>query len=220
MSDNPFRKFLCPQCLGFGGQLCQEPLCRDPQWRQCTKPFPCNVICKMCKGEGEIEGDRISMREIQTSLPWSIRYSQDFRTNPQPHKDFAHALVHISKAAGKLAALVDDMDHDWSVADDPQLRETYGKYVADLVICAMRMSNTFPGGVLDLEKAVLDRIKAKNPQALPPPALNDGPVRWELLPECPHCKAAAKQPCLPLGNICVERILPFVKDEATKIEGT
>jgi hypothetical protein len=107
------------------------------------------------------------MREIQVSLPWTIRYSQDFRSNPQPHKDFAHALVHVTKALGKLMALVDDMDHDRQVADDPRLRESHGRYLADLVVCAMRAANTFPGGVVDLEKAVRDRIQEKNPLAFP-----------------------------------------------------
>jgi hypothetical protein len=149
--------------------------------------------------------EKKTMREIQTSLPWSIRYSRDFRANPQPHKDFTHALVHVAKANGKLMALVDDMDHDREVADDPKLRETYGKYIADLVICAMRAANTFPGGVLDLEKAVLDRIRDKNPPARAQDA--NGPViHWDLLPDCPTCKALATWPCQPSGYLCIARI--------------
>lgn len=103
-----------------------------------------------------------TLRELQTNLPWTIRYSQDFRSNPQPHKDFAHAMHHVAKASGKLHALVDDMDHDRTVADSAALRADYGKYVADLVVCALRLANTFPGGVLDLERAVVDRIESKN----------------------------------------------------------
>lgn len=108
-----------------------------------------------------IERDK-TLRELQTSLPWTIRYSRDYRANPQPHKDFTHALVHVSKALGKLMGLADDMDHDREVADNPKLREEYGKYVADLVVCALRASNVFPGGVLDLQKTVQDRITDKN----------------------------------------------------------
>jgi len=78
------------------------------------------------------------------------------------HKDFAHTLHHVSKAAGQLHALADDMDHDRALADDPSLRENYGKYVADLVVCALRIANTFPGGVLDLQRAVHERIEGKN----------------------------------------------------------
>ena len=53
-----------------------------------------------------------TIRELQTNLPWTVRYSHDFRSNPQSHKDFAHALHHASKAMGRLHELADDMDHD------------------------------------------------------------------------------------------------------------
>lgn len=104
-----------------------------------------------------------SIRDLQVNLPWTIRYSTDFRSSPVAHKDFAHALHHVSKAAGKLHELADDMDHDRTVADGGQvLRETYEKYVADLVVCALRIANTFPGGMIDLERAVIERIESKN----------------------------------------------------------
>jgi hypothetical protein len=105
----------------------------------------------------------MTIREFQTNLPWSIKYSADFRANPQPHKDFAHALTHIHKATGKLSAFVDDMDHRKETALDTKWnREEYTKYIADLVICALRMANTFPGGVIDLQNAVKDRLETKN----------------------------------------------------------
>jgi hypothetical protein len=104
----------------------------------------------------------MTLRELQTNLPWTIKYSQDFRSSPQPHKDFAHALHHVGKATGRLHELADDMDHDRAVALGENVRETYHKYVADLVVCALRLANTFPGGVLDLERAVVERIESKN----------------------------------------------------------
>jgi hypothetical protein len=103
-----------------------------------------------------------TIRELQTSLPWTSSYSRDFRSSPQTHKDFAHALHHVSKAAGKLHGLADDMDHDREIADDPTLRERHAKYIADLVVCALRCANTFPGGVVDLQTAVEERIVEKN----------------------------------------------------------
>jgi len=103
-----------------------------------------------------------TIRDFQTKLPWTIKYSRDFRSSPQTHKDFAHALHHVSKAAGKLHALADDMDHDRELAADNTLPERYGKYIADLVVCALRMANTFPGCQVDLQTAVLDRIETKN----------------------------------------------------------
>ncbi|HEY1404586.1 MAG TPA: hypothetical protein VGB05_10700 [Pyrinomonadaceae bacterium] len=103
-----------------------------------------------------------TLRELQVTLPWTVRYSEDFRANRQSHKDFAHALHHIFKAGGKLAGFVDDMDHDRNVADgQPGL--TYGKYIADLVVCALRLANTMPSGPVDLHAAVVNRIVEKNP---------------------------------------------------------
>ncbi len=108
----------------------------------------------------------MNLRELQTNLPWTIRYSTDFRSSPITHKDFAHALHHVSKAAGHLHALADDMDHDRDIADTVSLRENYSKYVADLVVCALRIANTFPGGVIDLQEAVINRIETKNGTSL------------------------------------------------------
>ena len=50
-----------------------------------------------------------TIRELQTNLPWTVRYSHDFRSNPQSHKDFAHALHHASKAMGRLHELADEL---------------------------------------------------------------------------------------------------------------
>ncbi len=110
----------------------------------------------------DINARDLTLREFQTRLPWTIRYSNDFRSSPMTHKDFAHTMHHVSKAAGHLHALADDMDHDREIADDSTLRERYAKYVADLVVCALRLANTFPGGVIDLQQATHDRIETKN----------------------------------------------------------
>jgi hypothetical protein len=103
-----------------------------------------------------------TLRELQTSLPWTIKYSRDYRASPLPHKDFAHACHHASMAMGHLHGLVDNMDHDRELAADRGLRNRYAKHVADLVVCALRMANTFPGGGLDLQDAVIERIQTKN----------------------------------------------------------
>lgn len=111
-------------------------------------------------------GFDLTLRELQTNLPWTIRYSADFRANPQPHKDFAHALIHVGKASGKLFALIDDMDHRKETADNPAIRD-FVPYLADLVVCALRAANTFPGGVVDLQRAVEKRLETKNGVKLP-----------------------------------------------------
>lgn len=105
-----------------------------------------------------------TIRELQTSLPWTIHYSNDFRNNPQSHKDFQHALLHVIKAFGGLATIIDQNEHkgfDFSLLEN---RKEVEKYIADLVICALRMANTCPDGVIDLQNIVENRIQSKNNQ--------------------------------------------------------
>jgi hypothetical protein len=99
-----------------------------------------------------------NLRELQNSLPWTIRYHRDFRSNPQAHKDFEHALLHVFKAAGKLAAICNDAEHGGHDFNHNEV----APYVADLVVCALRMANTCPNQVIDLQAAVEDRIATKN----------------------------------------------------------
>lgn len=110
----------------------------------------------------------ISLRALQERLPWRSTYSAAFESGPA-HRHFGHTVLHLAKPIGGLAELVDLLDHRADlVAGAPDtragsyLRERAGKYIADLVILAVRLAVTFPGGPLDLERAVLDRVKEKN----------------------------------------------------------
>lgn len=103
-----------------------------------------------------------TLRELQTKLPWTIKYSEDFRKSPITHKEFAHALLHVTKATGKLAEFVNDMDHDKNCALDPMNKSGYSQYIADLVICALQLANTFPGQQIDLHDKVVNYIESKN----------------------------------------------------------
>ncbi len=105
-----------------------------------------------------------TIRELQSGLPWTAHYHRDFRSSPQTHKDFGHALLHIHKAGGKLAAIIDDAEHAGFDFADPAKRAEVEKYIADMVICALRMANTCPDGVVDLQRAVETRLAAKNNQ--------------------------------------------------------
>lgn len=102
--------------------------------------------------------DDKTIRELQSSLPWTVHYHHDFRASPMAHKDFAHALLHVHKAGGKLAAVVNDAEHGGAEFTAEQV----DNYVADLVVCALRMANTCPGRTIDLQRAVEDRITNKN----------------------------------------------------------
>lgn len=100
----------------------------------------------------------LTIRELQTQLPWTIHYHHDFRQSPMAHKDFAHALLHVFKAAGKLASVVNDAEHGGSEFKSDEV----DRYIADLVVCALRMANTCPGRIIDLQREVEDRIENKN----------------------------------------------------------
>ncbi|MEP4193347.1 MAG: hypothetical protein ABJN51_19805, partial [Sneathiella sp.] len=98
-----------------------------------------------------------TLRELQSSLPWTAHYHRDFRATPMTHKDFSHGLLHVHKAGGKLAAMIDDAEHggvDWSIQE---VRAEAEKYIADFVICALRMANTCPDGTIDLQSIVENR---------------------------------------------------------------
>ena len=99
------------------------------------------------------------LKELQNRLPWVAKNSRKFNDNPQEHKDFAHAISHAMKALGELSSMVEEMDHIQSAkyfAVNPE------KYMSDLVICALRMANTFPGRKIDLEAEIIHRLESKN----------------------------------------------------------
>lgn len=128
-------------------------------------------VVENLKRLGEISPQH-NLRFLQLNLPWSPNYSVDFRSNPQSHKDFTHAVLHIVKAAGNLAAVSEDWDHHrpgntsdaFTVTVDAidLARQKATKALADLVICAMRAASVLPGGSLDLAQAVVSRIETKN----------------------------------------------------------
>ena len=95
---------------------------------------------------------------IQARLPWGRFYSEQFKALDLPYKDFQHALAHVAKANGKLFAMIDDADHGDGFFPKAEVE----KYLADLVICAMRAANVNPSGAFDLGEAVVRRIEAKN----------------------------------------------------------
>jgi hypothetical protein len=73
--------------------------------------------------------------------------------------DAGHALVHLTKALGKLASALNDAEHEERATRAGEIE----KYLADLVICAAR----FGHGVVDLDAACVSRLAEKFPT--PPP---------------------------------------------------
>jgi hypothetical protein len=95
---------------------------------------------------------------MQAHLPWTDHYNRRFRASEETHKDFRHALAHVHKAAGRLSEVVERAEHGGADFSS----EEVDKYLADLVICTMRMANTTPGRIVDLERVVVERVAIKN----------------------------------------------------------
>jgi predicted nucleotide-binding protein len=86
-------------------------------------------------------------------------YSEQFKNSPSKYKDFDHALKHVRKAAQALENMTEEADHAGAALVFEQT--AIAKYIADIVISAIRLANVAPTGVLNVEKAVLDRIERK-----------------------------------------------------------
>jgi len=98
-----------------------------------------------------------TLKDLQADAAWgSQTYSEAFNADRRPHRDMAHAVQHIHKAGGKLAAALDDLDHGESTD-----RSAVERALADTVICALRAANQWPGGAIDLQAAVEARMASK-----------------------------------------------------------
>jgi len=86
-------------------------------------------------------------------------YSAEFNASPVEHKDFDHALKHVFKAATRLLEMTEDGDHHGKM--NPLQADQVEKYLADLVICAVRLANVNPHGPTNLEAIIFNRIHQK-----------------------------------------------------------
>jgi len=103
------------------------------------------------------------LKQLQVAMPamWTEEtYSEDFQKSVAKDKNFRHALLHAMKALGKLVEMSETADHE-GVNPGTYIVGWAEKYLADLVICAVRMAHTHPLGEIDLERAVRERIERK-----------------------------------------------------------
>lgn len=108
----------------------------------------------------------LTLSELQSQLPWSINYADAFKLatySGLPYLEFQHALIHVVKATGKLATMVEDADHGRDDVEPFPLPEM-AKLLSDLVICALRMANVQPrlGYRIDLGREIVRRLESKN----------------------------------------------------------
>lgn len=103
----------------------------------------------------DVQSEQLWMSGGNGPNPYSVYYQQDQRS----YKDVEHALLHVMKAVGKIASVIEDADHSKS----PEFtHEQVALFTADLVNCAIRIANTLPTGKFDLMDALIKRIEGKN----------------------------------------------------------
>jgi hypothetical protein len=110
----------------------------------------------------EVSGEvkHFTLSEIQRELEktWTMEsYSDAFKAGKLPYRDFDHSLKHIMKATGKLVTMVEEADH----GHESFPAKKVSNYLADLIICAVRMASKYPYGEIDIDSAVMARIREK-----------------------------------------------------------
>lgn len=88
------------------------------------------------------------LQEEVNSL-WASQIDNPCHRSADPN----HALVHMTKALGKLASALNDAEHEGRAIRSDEV----AKYLADLVICAARFGN----GAVDLDAACASRLVEK-----------------------------------------------------------
>lgn len=108
------------------------------------------------------------LKLLQEELPklWTNElYSDEFNESESPYKDFEHALKHVRKAAQELDNMTEEADHSGLIGEFQ--RPDVEKYLADLIICTVRLALKSPTGPVNLESAIRSRIEKKMGVKLP-----------------------------------------------------
>lgn len=100
----------------------------------------------------EIEALQDEVRRIWTSDTYADKFNRA-RALGLRHIDCTHATLHISKAAGKIASIVEPADHGGNI-DKLALAQA----LADLLICSARLANEAPEGPIDLSASTMTRL--------------------------------------------------------------
>jgi hypothetical protein len=156
------------------------PLCGDakamrsvcdpvPRTTYCgPMPPPPEMICDTCKTwERDHDPMFIAGREYErlkmnggmnlVRLQREVNYRWSLQLGNPCHEsaDAGHALVHLTKALGRVASAFNDAEHEKRAVRG----EEVAKYIADIVICAARFSD----GIVDLNEACRARLEEKFP---------------------------------------------------------
>ena len=115
---------------------------------------------------------KLTIRHAQMHQPWTLTYSQGVydaeNDGAIPHILGTHVSLHVSKTAGKIAAVFEALDHG-SVKSAEQITyeqlSTLRDMAGDLVIEAMRLANLYN---FDLATQFVRRVAETNSKVMPP----------------------------------------------------
>ncbi len=98
----------------------------------------------------------MDITKLQTEI--NARWERQLHNPCHRSADPNHALVHMTKALGKVASALNDAEHE----ERPIRPSEAEKYLADLVICAARFASKTG---IDLDAACVARLAEKFPVA-------------------------------------------------------
>lgn len=106
-----------------------------------------------------MQAEKLTLWEAQLEQPWSLPYGEFKHHVRNCEGQLKHALLHANKTLGKIAVIVERLDHSenqW--LSDAELGEV-GDMAADLVSVALRIGNVVGRSVVH---ALMRRVKEKN----------------------------------------------------------
>ena len=103
----------------------------------------------------------MDLARLQSELPWTEVFTEDFKKNPEAIKHFRHALDHIEMSLGKLRSLMHELEHGVT-RDGIIINPVPQKYsralvegeLSKLVCFAARAAQTWPHGEVNLAEGV------------------------------------------------------------------
>jgi hypothetical protein len=111
------------------------------------------------KEEKQMDAKALTIWEAQLQQPWAVAYGQYKHEVTSAVGQLKHAIFHAQKSLGKLASILEKLDHsDSSWLSDEAMSEA-GDLAADLVSASLRVGNIVGRSVAH---SLVRRVKEKN----------------------------------------------------------
>lgn len=109
--------------------------------------------------------EELTIMQAQCEQPWTVPYGRDKWWVTNDEGRLKHCMAHAQKTLGKIAAIVERLDHaDRSWLNDNECDEV-GDLAADLLSVALQIGTTVSRGIAH---ALVRRVTEKNGVALDP----------------------------------------------------